>query len=284
MAKYALCKHGPHCRAHKRERCGFAHSIAEVTLPDEVWDRRFEDDSDKKGGLAGIDIWFGQRYSLAQHSRVCTYVEYEGPPFPDWVRMYLWFHDKVEDVDEVYEEFNLLHRIREDLLVRLGSMAVNAPNTVLDLRNWNQPFKWAEDKYDCPFPEKLFFSCANSIPYEVLIAVAPTIMEEYRADTSSHWGPDSRRYLDLVQGAEYLYIDESTGEVGAGWYWVAERGNVHVCGWAAPRNLKHTGTYQKYHRLQMGQMYPLDHAWAIADTAPDGPSYAASSELSMRSK
>ena len=123
MAKYALCKHGPHCRAHKRERCGFAHSIAEVTLPDEVWNRRFEDDSDKKGGLAGIDIWFGQRYSLAQHSRVCLYVECEGPPFPDWVRMYLWFHDKVRDVPSVYEEFNLLTRIREDLLVRMGKLA-----------------------------------------------------------------------------------------------------------------------------------------------------------------
>ena len=94
----------------------------------------------------------------------------------------------------------------------------------------------------------------------------------------------SRSCSSISRYAEYLYIDESTGEVGAGWYWVAERGNVHLCGWAAPRNLKRTGTYQKYHRLQMGQMYPLDHAWAIADTAPDGPSYAASSELSMRSK
>ena len=80
-------------------------------------------------------------------------MEYEGPPFPDWVRMYLWFHDKVRDVNSVYEEFNLLHRVRGDLLVRLGSGAVNAPHTILDLRTWNQPFKWAEDKCDCPFPE-----------------------------------------------------------------------------------------------------------------------------------
>ena len=121
-----------------------------MTLPDEVWDRRFEDDSDKKGGLAGIDIWFGQRYSLAQHSRVCSYVEYEGPPFPDWVRMYLWFHDKVEDVDDVYEEFNLLTRIREDLLDRMGRWASNAPTTILELQAWSPAFQWAENRLSIP--------------------------------------------------------------------------------------------------------------------------------------
>ena len=270
MARYALCKHGPHCHVHGQGRCGFAHRIAEVTLPDRVWDRRFVDDSDKREGLAGIDIWFGQRYNLAQHSRICLYVEYEGPPFPDWVRMYLWFHDKVRDVPSVYEEFNLLTRIREDLLDRMGKWANNAPTTVLELQAWSPPFQWAEDQYDCPFPEKLFQYCEHRLPYEVLLAVAPTIMEEYRADTSYHWGPDSRRYLDLVQGDKYLFIDVSKGAYGAGWYWVAEHDNVHVCGWAAPRNLEHTGTYQKYHRLQAGQMYPLEHEWASPDTCTNG--------------
>ena len=99
------------------------------------------DDSNKKAGLAGIDIWFGQRYNLAQHTRVCLYVEYEGAPFPDWVRMYLWFHDKVKDVPSVYEEFNLLTRIREDLLDRMGKWANNAPTTVLELQAWSPPFQ-----------------------------------------------------------------------------------------------------------------------------------------------
>ena len=269
MAKYALCKHGPHCQTHKDGRCGFAHRIAEVSLPQYVWGSRFVDESNRKAGLAGIDIWFGQRYNLAQHTRVCLYVEYEGAPFPDWVRMYLWFNDMVKDVPSVYEEFNLLTRIREDLLGRMRG-ANTAPATVFDLQAWSPPYMWAEDKYGCPFPEKLFQYCANRVPNEVLVAVGPTIMEEYRTATSDHWGPDSRRYLDLVQDCEYLYIDVSRGDVGAGWYWVAEHGNVHVCGWAAPSYLRHTGTYQRHHRLEMGQMYPLEHVWAIADTCTTG--------------
>ena len=269
MAKYALCKHGPHCQTHKDGRCGFAHRIAEVSLPQYVWGSRFVDESNRKAGLAGIDIWFGQRYNLAQHTRVCLYVEYEGAPFPDWVRMYLWFNDMVKDVPSVYEEFNLLARIREDLLGRMRR-ASTAPATVLDLQAWSPPYMWAVDKYGCTFPEKLLQYCANRIPYEVLVAVAPTIMEEYRTATSYHWGPDSTRYLDLVQGREYLYIDVSRGDVGAGWYWVAEHDNVQVCGWAAPLNLERTGRYERHHRLQMGQVYPLEDAWTVSDACHTG--------------
>ena len=40
---------GPHCHVHGQGRCGFAHRVAEVALPDRV-NRRFVDDSDKREG------------------------------------------------------------------------------------------------------------------------------------------------------------------------------------------------------------------------------------------
>ena len=118
MAKYALCKHGPHCRRKQQSACGFAHRISELSLPQQVFPNRFVDESDVRAGRAGIDVWFGQTYNLAQHSRILLYIEHEEPPFPDWVRMYLWFYGKEKDYHSKYEDFGLMGRIRDDLLPR----------------------------------------------------------------------------------------------------------------------------------------------------------------------
>ena len=190
MVKYALCKHGIHCQEQNKEACGFAHRLAEVSLPDAVWDKRFLDDSDKKKGRAGIDVWFGQRYNLAQHTRVSLYVEHENPPYPDWVNMYLWFEGLIKEAPMVYEDFNLFFRIQEHLQPRMRGY-VNAPMTVSALRAWRPPFEWALDKYGCTFADKLYQYCDRHIEYEVLDTVGPMQqVEEYRTSTSYHWGPN----------------------------------------------------------------------------------------------
>ena len=282
MVMYALCKHGPNCQRHQRSKCGFAHRINELSLPHEVFPNRFVDESDVREGRAGIDVWFGQTYTLAQHSRLRLYIEHEEPPFPDWLRMYLWFYGKEKDSPSKYEDFGLMERIRDDLLPKWNRVRQRRPVAVSDLETWNAPFEWQADEYDEPFYKRLIEHCCQVVAYDVLTVKEAIDMSWYRADTSMHWGADSKRYFDLVPGERYVLIDESKGEVGSGWYWVAHYDSPHVCAWASPSHFERQRDKKKYRRLNPGHMTPSMEEWKSAEwsshsiakrfwhTAPDG--------------
>ena len=272
MRQYALCKHGPHCRRKQQSVCGFAHRISELSLPLVVFPRIFVDESDVKAGHPGIDIWFGQTYNLAQHTRIRLYIEHEEPPFPDWVRMYLWFYGKEKDHACKYFDFDLMRRIREDLEPKLNRTQRNMRLTaVWELAEWKAPFEWQTDQYDSPFNLRLLDHCSNLVQYDVLTVEAAIFdMSWYRANTSMHWGADSRRYLDLVPGERYVLIDESNGEVGSGWYWVAKCDSPQVCGWASPSDFKQERDKKEYRRLNPGQMSPSIEEWK----GPECPSHS----------
>jgi hypothetical protein len=267
--RYALCKHGPQCERHSRDVCGFAHALAELSLPQAVFGKKFNDESDK-GGRAGIDLWFGQQYNLLQHTRLRSYIAHEEPPYPQWIEMYLWFYHKKVKVDIPYGDFGLMRRISEDLLPKMDAPPL-ASTAVCSLRAWIPPFQWAQDQYDIPFHERLLEHCKRREKYRVLTVRSPVLDTAYARDTTSmHWGRDSRKYLDLEAGERYVLIDESVGHVGAGWYWMAHR-ETQVYGWAAPGNFTPRGEVEELPALQAGITTPSQIAWKVPKYDLDGP-------------
>ena len=86
---YACCKHGP---AHRRLRCGFAHVLGDVALPPRIENKYWRDKTEFHRGPAGIDMFFGQTYTVFQLERILTLVYSE--PFallPSWARQLVWF-------------------------------------------------------------------------------------------------------------------------------------------------------------------------------------------------
>ena len=124
-----------------------------------------------------------------------------------------------------------MERIRDDLLPKWNrDRQTMKPVAVSDLETWNAPFEWQVDEYDVPFYKRLIEHCCQVLAYDVLTVKEAIDMSWYRANTSMHWGADSRRYFDLVPGERYVLIDESKGEIGSGWYWVAKCDSPQVCG------------------------------------------------------
>ena len=81
-------------------------------------------------------------------------------------------------------------------------------------------------------------------------------MEEYVDATSLHWGPYSRRYLEVNVGDKYFYIGVSVGSVGSGWYWVSRESAPLQCGWAPPACFHSTGEYVLRSLLPTGVYEP----------------------------
>ena len=84
FARSARCKY---------RLCGFTHSLEEESLPQEgvLHARRWNDESHVSRNPPGIEIFFGQQYTAAQHARIMKYVAYECCPLYQWVNLYLWF-------------------------------------------------------------------------------------------------------------------------------------------------------------------------------------------------
>ena len=241
MVPYALCKHGPYCK-RLQSYCGYGHSLDSIGLPfGSFTPKLWIDVSHFHKGHAGIDQWYGQRYTVSQENRLLTYIAYENHPFPDWVYMYMWFVDHSrwrEHNDLVCVDFNW-GATAYLLFSRLGCMSVDVDgaDTLELLRIGMPPFDWATDDQGMTFPERLKNRIQSLRQYHVYRAVAEypvDLVATLRQNTSMHWGPHSRRYLHVSIGDEYLRISESTGIVGNGWWWVASRANSRVCGWVSP--------------------------------------------------
>ena len=101
--RYSLCKRGPVQQGMGRtcngpcKNCSFAHSLQELECADNApcyW----PDQSGIKGGAAGVDRFFGQKYSAAQLVRLFSFIAHEHDWWqyeddsPKWVSMLLWWH------------------------------------------------------------------------------------------------------------------------------------------------------------------------------------------------
>ena len=161
MDRYALCKHGPRCsrRMASRRPCGFAHALHEVCVPDQVLHRRrWIDDSHLEKGHPGIDFFFGQRYTFAQHCRILLYVAHGGGgvDVPDWVNRYLWFirHSMYQPRSET--DLGLLREVQYLKNVMPSNCCIPDCDDALGLLGaWNPPFTYAVDGNDLTLQERL---------------------------------------------------------------------------------------------------------------------------------
>ena len=83
--QYALCMHGPD---HAQCGCGYAHRVRDLSFPKLFRMCQLTDQSQRRGGPAGIDIFVGQLYSPVQWLRIQGYLQAEAQcqePFPLWV-------------------------------------------------------------------------------------------------------------------------------------------------------------------------------------------------------
>ena len=101
--RYSLCKHGPVWQGIGRtcngpcKDCKFAQSLRELEYADKA-SCYLPDQSGIKGGVCGVDRFFGQKYSAAQLVRLFSFIAHEydswqsRSQFPPWGGMLLWWH------------------------------------------------------------------------------------------------------------------------------------------------------------------------------------------------
>ncbi len=87
--KYACCKRGPR---HQLPSCMFANFLRDLDLPARIGPRLWKDLSHLPSGPSGIDIFFGQEYTVEQMDRIYCMIANEGPErIPEWARQLTWF-------------------------------------------------------------------------------------------------------------------------------------------------------------------------------------------------
>ena len=185
--KYCLCKHGPNCRRYSVGKCGFAHSLQDVSLPAHVLSsNRWVDESHVSGGRAAPDLFVGQRYTFNQQARILAYVARCDPPYPAWVNLYLWlFRHPRYTPDHLHDLgwYSLVDRL--GVLVR-----GDAFDDVESLRVWKAPWVYCTDLLGEDFIQRMryrFYRFANAVQYpRVLANRAFTEADAYRDATSMH--------------------------------------------------------------------------------------------------
>ena len=216
----------------------YAHSLETLELPhkSDYTLQMWYDNSGERGGHPGIDIFYGQRYSEAQRARLKLYVHREGPPYPDWVYMYMWFIGVYapynRDVHPMYD-FNLAKRVHRELYYLLNDYYKNQVSSsrlhpIRMLNVWSPPFDWACDATGMPFNVKLILRMHSFVLYPVLLTA-----DEIRYDDNSGELVPERDKL-------YVYVDQSTTNSVCQW-WVASMDDPEVCGWARPANFESKG-------------------------------------------
>ena len=231
-SRYCLCKHGPDCRRHVRDVCGFAHSHADVEDP-EAW--KYNDRlwvclaHEGPGAPGGISIFVGQVFGPEAMERYVKYLQHV--PLrnqPPTVQMFCWFHGFAQ---YPVEWFVLCGDFGFGACVaRLSSM-------------WKRPVR-----------EQDVLACQNW-PFEQERVGAETLVERlqrrmasarrlwtYRCQSAfdgdgwdPHRDPESLPYLNLVDGDLYVRLEDIVVD---GWVLVVHADFVRDvrghAGWAPP--------------------------------------------------
>ena len=234
MLRYSLCKHGPCCKRYRDDRCGFAHSLREISIPaGSSKYGRWVDESHIRGRPAGIDFFLGQKYTIPQHERVLMYAVHCKTELPDWVNMYLWFvgHPLNQLTDSI--DFNWLHNLA---LLESNCRPCIGSDIEIVLSSWKPPFRYGEDFNCMSFVDRMTKRISQGQVFPIqrsLKCMSEEQLSVYRhADaTSMHWGPCSRQYLSYEAGDMFVVIGACTG-TGAGWIWV-KRMKGPVYGWVS---------------------------------------------------
>jgi hypothetical protein len=253
---YALCKHGPHCRMHHYGACGFAHNLHELGIPTfPVSPRIFRDASEKRQGHAGIDRWFGQEMTQTQKERLWKYIRSEQDPYPEWVRMFIWFHTqndkKYSHGDHMHQpslpprtdrheaaDFNVLVHLK-----RLAQHMTKEYRTTLlpitdprELFRWNPIFVWATDTQGINFLDRLKQRMEQKLTYTLWTAETDT-SESYTSKIAPYTFREAgKKYLQVDKGDLYVLVVQGHGVMQAYW-WLSRYDNAdsqecEVCGWA----------------------------------------------------
>ena len=189
--KYACCKHGPD-HIGRMPTCGYAHTLAEVALPERIDPRQWLDTVHEPGGHAGIDWFVGQAYSPAQMQRMMTMLANELPErWPSWARMLAWFLELMPASRFVSDGIFSGSRVSE-------FVAMVPSDEVL-----RRPFALALDGDGRTLEERIERRGAAGRWYELWAAAHIfTPDEKYSEGTTMHWGPASRQYLQSRLGHE----------------------------------------------------------------------------------
>jgi len=235
--KYSLCKHGPNCRRNGIGKCGFAHSLAEVSLPghflsSKVW----VDEAHVSGGRASPDMFFGQMYTFNQQQRILSYVACTEPPYPSWVNLYLWLFRHAKYIPDHQRDlgwYGLVEELCAAHLVKDDGMFCSDAESLLE---WNAPWLYCKDILGVDFRERMKYRLGCAVEYDVMVAVGDfPNADVYREGTSMHWGRYSKDYLNVSVADRFVLLAESHPP-HPGWAWVAKYPSVKVYGWV-PRGL-----------------------------------------------
>ena len=241
MCKYSLCKHGPNCRRNGKGKCGFAHSLGEVSLPGhflspKVW----VDEAHVSGGRASLDIFFGQEYTIHQQTRILSYVACTEPPYPSWVNLYLWLlrHPKyIPDHQLDLGWYASVQKLRATCLVRDDAMVCIDAESLLE---WKAPWLYGKDIQGVDFRQRMRNRLEFAPEYCLTEAMGDFAnADEYRDATTMHWGRYSKDYLNVSVGDRLVLLAESHSPF-SGWAWVAKYPSVKVYGWVPREFLAYT--------------------------------------------
>ena len=210
------------------------------------WGRsRWVDESNRCGGPASIDIWYGQRLTQAQYQRVSQYIDHadfsDSNSLPEWVHMFMWFFGHPGYTERHNLDFNFEARVSESF----------QPSWV-HRTCWQPPFERDMDEGGMDLHTRLRKREDESTEYDTYTVVQllePEVLEGLRESGCVSYGRDSCRYPNLDLGASYVKV----GESDQGWWWVYPAVLPSTkYGWADPTCFKPTGDKVVLARIQPG--------------------------------
>ena len=234
--KYSLCKHGPNCYRHSVGKCGFAHSLEEVSWPQHVlYSRHWVDESHVWLGHPAPDIFVGQKYTYDQLARILSYVARKDPPYPPWVDLYLWLLKHPKFIPDHRRDLGWYSSVKELWTARLlGHNCMRSFNDAEDARGllqWKAPWVYCKDLFGKDFRERMKYRLEHAVEYPLYKAIYGfTAAEWHRNKTSMHWSRYSKDYLNVTVGEHFVFLEEAA-RPHEGWAWVAKYTDVEVYGW-----------------------------------------------------
>ena len=216
--KYACCKHGPD-HLLRMPRCGFAHRLTEVQLPDRINSRMWYDLTHMRPGPAGIDFFLGQDLTAEQLDRICSLVTNEGLDHaPVWCRLLFWFRGHGYPGDYCLDsDFGWQETVFEEHCQHFNQMYDDSGrNIVVRLRQR--------------------MASAVALPVFRCRCSWTDNCQEYADSTPMFWGPQSKQYLALQEGSMYCLVGEEHHQYP--WWYVVPRDCINLVlthgGWVPP--------------------------------------------------
>ena len=246
--KYAVCKHG---QGHNA-KCGFAHSLAEIGMPFKMRQAMWYCRANESRGHAGIDMFFGQQYTAAQHDRVLQMINSEGlARIPKWARMFSYFVGYGSENEYVCDnDFGLYAQLKKNSELIFKKEWSRIEPKVHD-GTLEYPFPLALDEKQRTLAERMRVRMASAVVFPIMRAVCDwnDLGNWYAGQTSMHWGPHSQQYLPIKQGNTYYLIGAS---VDPTWYFVCEElKELLQGGWCPPTAFRSTSISRIAHDVTL---------------------------------